>query len=55
MADDHPARDVLLPDELEARVRAYAEAHLLKRSEAIRLLIEAGLDAIEADDWAPQP
>jgi hypothetical protein len=44
------AHDVLLPDDLEARVRAWAEAHQLKRSEAIRQLVEAGLGAIEDDD-----
>jgi len=37
------ANDVLLPEELEAQVRSYAESHLLKRSEAIRVLVEAGL------------
>jgi len=51
MADDLPLRDVLLPDELEALVRAYAEAHLLKRSEAIGMLVEAGLVALgDADE-----
>jgi hypothetical protein len=42
--------DVLLPDDLEDRVRAYAESTLLKRSEAISALVEAGLDVIEDDD-----
>jgi len=42
--------DVLLPDDLEDRVRAFAESMLLKRSEAIRVLVEAALDAWEEDD-----
>jgi hypothetical protein len=43
---DPIANDVLLPEELEDRVRSYAESHLLKRSEAIRVLVEAGLNVL---------
>ena len=42
--------DVLLPDDLEDRVRAYAESQILKRSEAIRMLVEAGLGSLDEDD-----
>ena len=42
--------DVLLPPELEDRVRTFAESMQLKRSEAIRFLVEAALAAIEDDD-----
>jgi hypothetical protein len=44
------ARDALLPDGLEERVRAWAESQLLKRSEAIRTLVEVGLAVIEAEE-----
>jgi hypothetical protein len=42
--------DVLLPPDLEDRVRRLAESMLLKRSEAIRMLVEAGLGALDEDD-----
>jgi len=50
---EQTAQDVLLPPELEDRVRAFAEALLIKRSEAFRLLVEAGLHALQRDDDAP--
>jgi len=43
-------REVLLPEDLEDRFRSYAESQLSKRSEAIRTLVETGLEVIEDGD-----
>ena len=46
-ADRNPVSGVRLPPDLTANIDAWARAHAVHRSEAIRLLIERGL-ALEA-------
>lgn len=48
--DNLTALQVQLPEALEDRVGAFAQAMRLKRSEAIQVLVQAALDIMDEPD-----